>query len=192
MSKKRKGMSADDKLTTILKIYHDKLEPFNLKEIENLASKAGVVLQTVKDVNQMLVDDSLVNSDKIGAANIFWSFPSKMFKDQQLQQFKLQKQIEHIQKSCQTLNDTIDTARAKRCSSDRASNMKSYVELQLQIKHLDEQLKIHKNNDPVEIEKVQSQAKMCKESADRWVDNLLGIKKYLTKKKGMSGKEVHF
>lgn len=36
---KRKGMSADDKRRVILKIYHDRKEPFNLKEIELIASK---------------------------------------------------------------------------------------------------------------------------------------------------------
>ena len=36
---KRKGMSADDKRRVILKIYHDRKEPFNLKEIETIASK---------------------------------------------------------------------------------------------------------------------------------------------------------
>jgi hypothetical protein len=32
-------MSADDKRRVILKIYHDRKEPFNLKEIELIASK---------------------------------------------------------------------------------------------------------------------------------------------------------
>ena len=35
---KRKGMSADDKRRVILKIYHERKEPFNLKEIETIAS----------------------------------------------------------------------------------------------------------------------------------------------------------
>jgi hypothetical protein len=35
------------------------------------ASKAGVVQQTIKDVNQSLVDDDLVNSDKIGSGIFF-------------------------------------------------------------------------------------------------------------------------
>jgi hypothetical protein len=47
MSKKKKGLSADEKRSTILSIYHTYKEPFNLKEIETLASKQGVVLQTV-------------------------------------------------------------------------------------------------------------------------------------------------
>lgn len=31
-----------------------------------------------QEVNQSLVDDGLVDLDKIGAANFFWSFPSKV------------------------------------------------------------------------------------------------------------------
>jgi hypothetical protein len=45
--KKRKGLSGDEKRDVILRCYHEALQPFNLKEIENAASKAGVVLQTV-------------------------------------------------------------------------------------------------------------------------------------------------
>lgn len=33
----------------------------------------------IKDVNQSLVDDNLVEGDKIGAANFFWSFPGAFF-----------------------------------------------------------------------------------------------------------------
>jgi hypothetical protein len=39
MSKKRKGLSAEEKCKVILDIYHDKKEPFNLKEMEMLASR---------------------------------------------------------------------------------------------------------------------------------------------------------
>lgn len=31
----------------------------------------------VQDINQALVDDGLVDMDKIGSSNFFWSFPSK-------------------------------------------------------------------------------------------------------------------
>ena len=32
---------------------------------------------SVKDVLQSLVDDDLVDSDRIGTSNYFWAFPSK-------------------------------------------------------------------------------------------------------------------
>ena len=34
-------------------------------------------MQSVKEVLQSLVDDGLVDTDRIGTSNYFWSFPSK-------------------------------------------------------------------------------------------------------------------
>lgn len=41
---------------------------FQLKELENLGPKKGVISQSVKDVVQSLVDDDLVLKDKIGTS----------------------------------------------------------------------------------------------------------------------------
>jgi hypothetical protein len=38
-NKKKRGLSADDKRKVILNLYHEKCEPFNLKELETTASK---------------------------------------------------------------------------------------------------------------------------------------------------------
>jgi hypothetical protein len=38
-----------------------------------------LVFQTIKDVNQSLVDDNLVETDKIGSGAFFWALPSKGF-----------------------------------------------------------------------------------------------------------------
>ena len=51
MSKKRKGLSLDEKRDKLLEVYYDKKEVLNLKEIEKWGAKKGVVLQTIKDVN---------------------------------------------------------------------------------------------------------------------------------------------
>ena len=42
------------------------------QDVEKLAAKEGVVLQSVKEVLQGLVDDELVHMDRIGASNYFW------------------------------------------------------------------------------------------------------------------------
>lgn len=49
-----------------------------MKELEKIAPKEkGIVSQSVKDVVQSLVDDGLVDTDKIGQFVCFWAFPSK-------------------------------------------------------------------------------------------------------------------
>jgi hypothetical protein len=73
---KRKGLSFEEKRDRILKIYYRLREPLNLKEIEKLGPRAGVIPQAVKEVNQSLIDDNLVESDKIGIGAFFWALPS--------------------------------------------------------------------------------------------------------------------
>ena len=50
-----------------------------MKELEKLGSKRGVVQQTVEEVVKSLVDDRLVECEKIGSGNFYWAFPSKSF-----------------------------------------------------------------------------------------------------------------
>ena len=38
----RKGVTAEEKRVRLLKIYHESMEVFNLKEMEKLGAKAGV------------------------------------------------------------------------------------------------------------------------------------------------------
>lgn len=46
------------------------------KELEKIAPKEkGITMQSVKEVVQNLVDDHLVDSEKIGTSIYFWSFP---------------------------------------------------------------------------------------------------------------------
>ncbi|XP_076636995.1 meiotic nuclear division protein 1 homolog isoform X3 [Colletes latitarsis] len=75
---RRKGVSLDEKRMRMLQIFYEKREFFTLKEIEKVASKEkGIVVQSVKDVLQALVDDGLVRSEKIGTSVYFWTFPGE-------------------------------------------------------------------------------------------------------------------
>ena len=48
--------TAADKKKMLLKIYHTKKEPFNLKELTKLAKAAGLAEKLVQDVNTQLMD----------------------------------------------------------------------------------------------------------------------------------------
>lgn len=183
-------MSIDDKQKTVLGIYHERLEPFNLKELETIASRAGVVQQTVKDVNQMLLDDFLVYTDKIGSANIYWSFPSKTFKDRENLCAKLEAEMAGSTQLCLNLEADIEKARLTRSSSDRVETLAEYRTLLAEVKELNVGLEQFRCNDPEEVKRVEREAKMCREASNRWVDNIASIKKFLVKKKGLPSKDV--
>lgn len=65
---------------------HDRVESIEI--VESMVRNATALFGTKRrsfcnvicrqEVNQSLVDDGLVDLDKIGSANFFWSFPSKM------------------------------------------------------------------------------------------------------------------
>ena len=51
---------------------------YRLKNLEKIASKMkGITSMSVKDVVTSLVDDGLVDTEKIGTSVYFWAFPSK-------------------------------------------------------------------------------------------------------------------
>lgn len=74
----KKGVSAEEKRLRMQSIFYENPEVFTLKEIETLAAKKGIIMNAVKDVLKSLVDDNLVETDKIGAGNyvvhLFFSF----------------------------------------------------------------------------------------------------------------------
>jgi len=49
-----------------------------LRELEKLCQKEkGITSMSVKEILQGLVDDGMVDTDKIGTSVYFWAFPSK-------------------------------------------------------------------------------------------------------------------
>lgn len=83
----RKPLSIEEKRQRTLDFLTTTADFFHLKELEKLLPKQKgigkvcfgclfIVMQTVKDVVQSLVEDRLVCAEKIGTSNYYWCFPS--------------------------------------------------------------------------------------------------------------------
>ncbi|RLN14024.1 hypothetical protein BBJ28_00013638 [Nothophytophthora sp. Chile5] len=134
-------MKLHEKRERVLKIYHDSKDVFNLKEVEKLGSKAGVVLQTVKDVNQALVDDALVDCDKIGSGNYFWSFPSKLSQSRRRKLVELEQRQRATQEKLDRVTRSINEQKELRTESKlrRLTEQRAKVEaLRSKVQHLAE------------------------------------------------------
>lgn len=149
-----------------------------------------MVQQTIKDVNQSLIDDGLVLGDKIGSANFFWSFPSKYFQDLLTLKERTLKSISEGEEKIAAMKVQLIESRAERKMDGREALLEELAALQDEERKLDSELNVMKYNDPAEIEKNRAMARRIKEAADRWTDNIWTIKSFLTKKKGMAAKEV--
>ena len=127
MSKKR-GLSIDEKRQRMLQLFHEKKEFLLLKEVERMAFKEkGIVSQSVKEVLQSLVDDDMVNSDKIGSSVYFWSFPSNslVMKKKKLNELKvkLNKDSHRIKELCTAISEL---SRDRKDSPDRKRMLERY------------------------------------------------------------------
>ena len=93
--------------------------------------------QTIKDVNQALIDDGLVLGDKIGSANFFWSFPSKYYQDQlNLRDRTMQSKTRSLE-SIDTLKTQISESRVERNMKGREEMLQQLAALQEEEKKLD-------------------------------------------------------
>jgi hypothetical protein len=75
----KKGLSFEEKRKRMLEIFKDDQSFFHIKDIEKLGTKKGIIFQAIKDVLDSLVGDNLVECDKIGSSNFYWSLPSKIY-----------------------------------------------------------------------------------------------------------------
>ncbi|TNM85749.1 hypothetical protein fugu_008020 [Takifugu bimaculatus] len=75
---KKKGLSLEEKRTRMMEIFFETKDVFQLKDIEKIAPKTkGISPMTVKEVLQSLVDDNMVDCERVGTSNYYWAFPSK-------------------------------------------------------------------------------------------------------------------
>jgi hypothetical protein len=77
MGKKSKGLSFDEKKLALSSAMRREGVFYNLKELEVLGKKHGVIPQAVKEVVDCLVAERIVVQEKIGSLNMYdmnWSF----------------------------------------------------------------------------------------------------------------------
>jgi len=188
-----KRMSNEEKRQVILGIYHERKSVFSEKEILELAKKSGINQNTVADVNNSLVDDGLVDREKIGGMNYFWSFPAK-------NDFLLRKNHEKNLKELEDYKIRVVEAETKLAeakkgreedSGDRADKLTRLATIEKEQKDLVSQIEKLKENNPQFLANLQKDLNFVKEGANRWTDNIFECKSYLVKKRGFSNKEAY-
>lgn len=168
------------------------------------------LLNSILDINQSLVDDGLVDKEKIGGSNYYWSFPAKKDRLLQLEYTKTLEEITRMKslitdaeirlanakrgREAEDDDDDDDTAAANanggggeknRGNNTRASKMARRAELAKELLAATSELEVLKQNDPLEVVNLEKELKLVTGAAHRWTDNIFSCKDYLVKKRGM-------
>ncbi|KAF8906550.1 meiotic nuclear division protein 1 [Gymnopilus junonius] len=187
-----RGLSAEEKRIKLLEIFHETRDFYQLKELEKLGPKLkGIVSQSVKDVLQSLVDDGLVQADKIGSSNFFWSFPSQHGVLVQAKLDTAKDSRNAFQSQIAELKEVVLTAKAERVDSDSRTNaLKNLEGLRKELSVLEIELNAYGDSNPAKVEEMQRAAFLAKEAAYRWTDNYGMLLGYFTRQTGVAVEDL--
>ncbi|KAJ4487400.1 meiotic nuclear division protein 1 [Lentinula edodes] len=164
-----RGLSADEKRIKLLEIFHETKDFYQLKELEKLGPKLkGIVSQSVKEVLQSLVDDGLVQGDKI----VFWSFPSHQGaviqgRVDNAKEMKISQQTQLLE-----IQQSIEREKSTRIESEsRTAAIAKLQYMKKELAKLDEELTAYGACDPVKLEETRRAITLGKEAAMRWTEN---------------------
>ncbi|XP_033016518.1 meiotic nuclear division protein 1 homolog [Lacerta agilis] len=183
MSKKR-GLSVEEKRTRMMEIFFETKDVFQLKDIEKIAPKEkGITAMSVKEVLQSLVDDSMVDTDRIGTSNYFWAFPSKALHARKRKLEELQNQFSEYSQKKKSLQETIEKSKiGRQDTAERAALIKELTALRQKRDQLKAEIDKYKECDPDIVEEIRQANKVAKEAANRWTDNIFATKSWAKRK----------
>ncbi|KAL4254299.1 Meiotic nuclear division protein 1 [Abortiporus biennis] len=185
-----RGLSAEEKRVRLLEIFHETKDFY--QELEKLGPKMkGIVSQTVKEVLQSLVDDGLVQADKIGSSNFFWSFPSQRGAMMQTRLAAVKENKKNHTVQLQDLRALIETEKVARPdSAERTASLSKFSRIKAELATLQKELAQYGACDPAVVEEKKRALVLAKEAAVRWTDNYVILLSHFTRQHGIEPAEI--
>ncbi|XP_064918809.1 meiotic nuclear division protein 1 homolog isoform X4 [Columba livia] len=189
---KKKGLSFEEKRVRMMEIFFETKDVFQLKDIEKIAPKEkGITSVSVKEILQSLVDDGMVDTDRIGTSNYFWAFPSKALHARKRKLEDLESQFAESSQKKETLQKSIEKSKIGReNTAERAALIEELAALRQKKEQLKAEIEKYRECDPDVIEEMRQTNKVAKEAANRWTDNIFSIKSWAKRKFGFEESRI--
>lgn len=167
-----------------MEIFFETKEVFQLKDIEKIAPKSkGITPMSVKDVLQSLVDDNMVDSERVGTSNYYWAFPSKALHARKCKLQDLEKLHGEAKQRKASVQQAVERAKVGRQgTTERESLLKQLQCLREEQAQLQAELEKYRECDPQVIEEMRKSNNTAKQAVDRWTDNIFSIKSWAKRK----------
>ncbi|CAL7935068.1 unnamed protein product [Xylocopa violacea] len=177
----------------MLQIFYEKKEFFTLKELERIAPKEqGIVMQSVKDVVQALVDDGLLRAEKIGTTIFYWTFPGENITALEQRISEATKKIVEAEFKLQKLKEACEKEKiGKEDTEERGLLLRELEELKAKEDQLRNQIAKFGDADPEAIAKLAAKAQEYKDVANIWTDNIFAIQSWCKRKFDISEERLN-
>ncbi|NP_001003597.1 meiotic nuclear division protein 1 homolog [Danio rerio] len=173
---KKKGLSLEEKRSRMMEIFFETKDVFQLKDIEKIAPKSkGITPMSVKEVLQSLVDDNMVDTERVGTSNYYWAFPSKALHARKRRLEELEKQLEDGSQRKKALQQAVDKAKVGReVNEEREDLLKELTALKGQRDQMKVEIEKYQECDPAVVEEIRNANIAAKEAVARWTGGTFG------------------
>lgn len=180
----RKGLSHEEKRQKMMELFYEKKDFFQLKELEKIGPKEkGVISQAVKDVVQSLVDDGMVDTEKIGTSVYFWAFPSKAFNTRKRKLDDMDCRLQDLNTKVKISVNKVEQGKNGREEDEaRMEALASLRELQETQNELQMEIQKYCDSDPEVLAQIKEDSQVAHAAANRWTDNVFNIKSWCKNK----------
>lgn len=168
----------------MMELFYERKDFFQLRELEKLGPKEkGVISQAVKDVVQSLVDDGMVDTEKIGTSVYFWAFPSKATNIRKRKLDDLTSRISDVDKRLKTSQSKVEQAKVGREEGEeRSETLRRLKELEEKKESLGKEIQKYRDSDPEVLATMKESTKVAQVAVNRWTDNIFSIKSWCKNK----------
>ncbi|XP_032915312.1 meiotic nuclear division protein 1 homolog isoform X2 [Catharus ustulatus] len=153
---KKKGLNFEEKRARMMEIFFETKDVFQLKDIEKIAPKEkGITSMSVKEILQSLVDDGMVDTDRIGTSNYFWAFPSKALHARKRKLEELESQFAESSQKKEHLQKSIEKSKTGReDTEEREALLKKLAALRQKKEQLKKEIDKYRECDPDVVEEM--------------------------------------
>ncbi|KAH0502699.1 Meiotic nuclear division protein 1-like protein [Microtus ochrogaster] len=132
---------------------------------------------SVKEVLQSLVDDGMVDCERIGTSNYYWAFPSKALHARTCKLEALNSQLLEGSQKHANLQKSIEKAKIGRQETEeRAVLVKELSSFRNQRDQLKAEVEKYRECDPQVVEEIRQANKVAKEAANRWTETTVCLR----------------
>ncbi|XP_026190917.1 meiotic nuclear division protein 1 homolog [Cyclospora cayetanensis] len=158
--------TSEERLHILHKLVLDSNSFFGSKELEKLAEKAGYRSIQAKDAVKMLLEENLIQTDKVAGSSVFWELRSQAYaqQDAELQSLRL----------------------AIRARNEQDVERLAQVDaLQQRLQKLQEEAHSFSFCDPERLRQLTEETAYAYAAAERWTDNISIIRQFTRSRLGV-------
>lgn len=184
-------MRADQKKGILLDVIRESRSFFKLQELEAIGSKRGIVVNTIKEMVQHLVDEGLVMSEKVGSFQLYWSFPSTDIQKKLLRCTSLKNECEEMRREIARKQTIVESERNSKEYTEERKDLEKRFGI---LKKIDEEqrreLAEFSETDPTVYDRLVAERGAMVEEGNRVTDNIFVVQDYICSRFSMEKSEV--